>query len=424
MIRRVPGVVGLPYVGRATSTPGWLRLLSAMIAAGAVLLGLAGSAALVSAQRTVEEVGQRTIPAIIGAQRIHALLADADRSAADTYLLSDSDAANARIQYADDIGYAMSELELTAEQNSAGPEASESLREISLNVTQYTGLVDAARANKRQGFPVGVASQIQAAELMHFQLFGILTKVDRLADLNSQRLADEDRSLWFTGGLLGAFALLELVLVGVLLFTQGFLRRRFRRRYNTRLLASTGVLVVLAGWIAIQGAVTYRGLREAERDVFPRLHALYQARSLIDDISGNESLALIEPARAAVFYAAIAGETRRLEEILGRDAPAAGHRAFEQYLQIDAMVRDRAASDRQAAVRLALGTGPGQLGAAFRELDAVLEEAIGVAQRQFDDAIAAADPTRALNVSLPVLSALAAFLALWGLQPRLAEYRA
>jgi hypothetical protein len=98
-------------------------------------------------------------------------------------------------------------------------------------------------------------------------------------------------------------------------------------------------------------------------------------------------------------------------------------RAYDQYLQIDAAVRARAASDRPGAIALALGTGPGQLGAAFRELDAALEEAISVDQSAFDDAIAGAQAGGALNVGIPMLSLAAAFLALWGLRPRLAEYR-
>ena len=105
-----------------------------------------------------------------------------------------------------------------------------------------------------------------------------------------------------------------------------------------------------------------------------------------------------------------------------RDAALKALRAYQRFLDVDAAVRARAAGDHEGAVALALGTGPGALGAAFGDLDAALAEAIGVDQRQFDEAIQRAEPSLALNLGVPLGALAIALLALWGLQPRIAEY--
>ena len=68
-------------------------------------------------------------------------------------------------------------------------------------------------------------------------------------------------------------------------------------------------------------------------------------------------------------------------------------------------------------------SAPGQLGAAFTDLDAALGAAIDIDQREFDDAISRATPKAVLNLAIPLCSLGIALLVLSGLQPRIAEYR-
>ena len=453
---RDPAMEGRPDAKsrHAATTPGRLRLLSVLIVGGAGLIGLAASSALIGGQRSVDGVGRQTVPAIVGAQRMHAAFADADRAAANAYLLGDVETARPRQDYERSLNTATAELEQTAEHNGTGAEARQSTQEINQRVTQYAGLVETARANNRQGFPVGVAYLRQASDLMHDSRSGILAKVDRLADLNSNRLADEDAALWVTVASLGAFLTLALVLLVTLLRTQRFLRRRFRRRHNLRLMGATTLLLLLAGWMGFQAFTTYTNLRIAESEAFVGMHALYQTRSVVDDLNGNTSLALIAPSSAASL-----DDTFRLEasQLVDRqltdglvDAAAQGHvqfeglfadelrsnfpgerdavakalRAYQQYLKIDAAVRAQAPSDHQGAVTLALGTDRNQLAGAFKQVDDALVAAIAIDQQRFDEGIAKADPGMTLNVGIPLLVLGIGALALWGLQPRLAEYRA
>jgi hypothetical protein len=440
----------------ATTTPGQLRMLSLLAAAGAALLGLAGSLTLAAAQHSVDAIGRGTAPAIINAQRIHESLADADRSSANAFLTVGTGAPGPLSQYDADLLRATRELEQAAESNGAGSQASRHLQAATSLVPQYSGLVEAARANNRQGFPVGPAYLRAASRLMHEPGSGILANVDALDNLNSQDLQEEDVALWFPVGGLAAFIVFAAVLFGLLAHTQRFLRRRFRRRHNLHLLAASMLLVVVTASMALQAAITYRGLGIAERQAFTRLHNLWQARSLVDDANANESLSLIARGNSAAFDAAFVLETKELAdrpltaaqvqeaasgrvasrgllatEVVNADLPgereaAVGAlRAFRQFMAADAAVRARAAAgDHNGAVAIALGSRPGDLGTAFSRLDGALAKTIAIDQQEFDAAVAEAEPSLALRVAVPALSLAILLLVLRGLQPRINEYHA
>jgi hypothetical protein len=283
---------------------------------------------------------------------------------------------------------------------------------------------------------------------------GILARVDALATVNADSADRQYASLWYVGALLAVFFVFGAILFGLLVSTQGFLRRRFRRRRNNRLLAATLLLVVLGGVVGAQAFYSYRSLQRAQEEAFPRLHQLWQARALAADANGNESLSLIARGNGKAFDDAFKAETARLvdrpltddmvtaaaqghvqfkgllaDEINQasfngeRDAAVRALRAYQQFLQADAAVRQRAAGDHEAAVALALGSQRGQLGAAFADLDAALGDAIDSVQREFNAAIDAATPSPVLNVAIPLCALAIALLALSGLQPRIAEYR-
>ena len=438
---------------RASTTPGRLWTLSLLLVAGCVLLWLAGSSTVVTAQSKVESIGHRSGPAVIDAQKIHGALADADRSAANAFLSGNVENPEPRQRYDRDIAVATHDLEQAAEHNTAGSQASLNLQAVIAGVAEYTGLVETARADNRQGFPVGAAYLRAASRLMHRPGNGILARVDALAGINSANASAEYSSLGFVGALLAVFFLFGALLFALLLSTQAFLRRRFRRRRNTRLLMATVLLVLLSAGMAAQAVYSYRNLQLAEQEAFPRLHDLWQARALAADANGNESLSLIARGNGAGFDQAFKEETAmlvdrplndqlvedasrgnvRFKGLLAdeinqaafpgeRDAALKALRAYQRFLDVDAAVRARAAGDHEGAVALALGTAPGALGAAFGDLDAALAEAIGVDQRQFDEAIQRAEPSLALNLGVPLGALGIALLALWGLQPRIAEY--
>src|SRR5439155_8324764 len=126
-------------------------LLSIAIAAGSGLLWLAGSGVLLGSQGALDRMGHGTVPAIVLAQRIHAALAAADRSAANAFLSGGVEIVEPRTEYEIESATAARDLEQAAEQNRAGAAASRQLQAIGPLLAQYTGLIEQARANNRQG---------------------------------------------------------------------------------------------------------------------------------------------------------------------------------------------------------------------------------------------------------------------------------
>jgi hypothetical protein len=439
----------------AATTPGRLRLLSVAISAGAGLLWLAGSAVLVGSGGALDSIGRGTVPAIVLAQQVHAALAAADRSAANAFLSGGIEIVEPRTEYEIDIAAAARDLEQAAEQNRAGDEASRQLQAIDAMLAQYTGLVEQARANNRQGFPIGVAYLRDASSLMHRPGDGILARVDALGALNARNLASEDAALTFSLAAAGLFLAVAAGVLGLLVSAQVFLRQRFHRQLNDGLLAASAGVLLLTAWMGAQVGHTALAARTAD-EAYARVHDLWLARSLANDADGNVSLSLAALGDGAEFDQAFTAETARLvdrpltdrmvaDAVTGRvefrglladeigearfpgerDAAVRALRTYQQFMSADAALRAAVASGDQAgAVATALGTRPGQLAVVFGELDEALGDGIAIDQDQFSTAVGDASSALGLNAGLPALAAAIALLTLWGLQPRIAEYRA
>jgi hypothetical protein len=419
---------------RAATTPGRLRALSVGVAAGAGLLWLVGSAVLAGSAGALDGIGRGTVPAIVLTQQIHVALAAADRAAANAFLSGGVEIVEPRTEYEIDIATATRDLEQAAEQTRAGRAASVQLQAIGVELTQYTGLVEQARANNRQGFPIGVAYLRDASGLMHRPGDGILARVDAVGVLNGRDLAGEDAALTFSLAAAGAFLVLAVSVLGLLGYTQLFVRRRFNRQVSDGLLAAAAGVLVLTGWMGAQAAHTAVAAGTAEQ-AYARIHDLWLARSLADDADGNVSLSLAAVGGGDQFDLAFAAETRQLGDLLAaeirdarfpgeRDAAGRAQGTYRQFLSADAAVRNAAGQgDEGGAAATALGTRPGQLAVVFGELDEALGDTIAVVQAQFGSSIDAASSPLGLDVGLPCLAAAIALLTLWGLEPRIAEYR-
>jgi hypothetical protein len=420
---------------RAGTTPGRLRLLSVAVTAGAALLWLVGSGVLAGSAGALDGIGRGTVPAIVLAQQTHAALAAADRSAANAFLSGGIEIVEPRTEYEIDIATATSDLEQAAEQNRAGVEASVQLQAIGSLVTQYTGLVEQARANNRQGFPIGVAYLRDASRLMHRPGDGILARVDAVGVLNGRDLARQDAALAFSLATAAAFLVVAVGMLGLLGYTQLFLRRRFNRQLNDGLLAASAGVLALGAWMGAHAAHTTMSAGTAQQ-AYTRVHDLWLARSLANDADGNVSLSLAAVGGGTEFDQAFGAETSQLGALLTAELHSArfpGERAaaartlasYQQFLSAATTVRDAVGQgDQDGAVSAALGTRPGQLAVVFGELDEALGDTIDVVQAQFGAAIDAAASPLGLDVGLPCLAAAIALLTLWGLQPRIGEYRA
>jgi hypothetical protein len=439
---------------RTSTTPGRLRTLLVVITAGSCLLWLAGGAAVVLARAEVDDLGHRRAPAVFDALRLHAELADADRLAANDFLLGSQVNTEKRQEYELDLTTATRDLEQAAELNEPGGPAGIQLRQIAAMLAQFNGLVETARVSAHSPSLSGAASLRQASDLMHRPRDGILARVDTLGTTSSLGRVQDDTRLWFVGGTVVAFFVIALALLGWLVYTQTFLRIRFRRRSSPPILAAASLLVILSAWVAWQSFTTYRNLSVAQGVAFTELHRLSLMRSLAADANADESLSLIAPGNSAVFdndfksatdqlvsppltddmaQAAVRGDIR-FSGLLAdefHDAASANDRAatvrvlrgYQEFLAVDASFRSKAMAGKYDDAT-ALVVGSTQFGTAFADLDIALDRRIDVEQAKFDSAVADASPGLDTDVGIGLGAVAIALLALWALRPRMAEYRA
>jgi hypothetical protein len=427
-------------------------MLLVVIVIGTCMLWLVGEAAVVTARAEVDGFGYRTAPAMASALRLHAYLADADRLAANDFLLGSQGENEKRQEYELDLAAAVRELERAAELDEPAGRAGEQLQQISTLLIQYTGLVESARAYAHPPSPVGAAYLREASALMHRPDDGILARVDILATPNADDRAMDQMRLRPLMGMVVAFFAIALILLGLLVYTQAFLRRRFRRRSSPPILAAMFLLVALSAWMVLHSLTTYRNLSVAEGAAFAKLHRLSLMKSLAADANANESLSLIgrgdngilqnefqatteqlanppltddmadAGARGDIrFNGLLADELRDTTPPEDRAAPVRVLRGYQEFLAVDASFRAKAvAGKRDDAIALVVGST--QFGTAFADLNIALEQRIEVEQARFDSAVASARPGLDTDAGIWLGAAAIALLVLRSLRPRIAEY--
>ena len=438
---------------RSRTTPGHLQMLMTAFLFAAIALAVIGAGTLFVAQHSVSGMRHGTVPAIVGAQHIHATLADADRAEANAFLAGATEATGPHHQYTKDINDAMRQLEVAAEQAGGDTAVGQQIQAISVLITQYTTLVDIARADNEQGYPVGAAYLRQASELMHKPSEGILAKVDQLGDLDAQDLSAENTALIVTVGLLVLYAAAAIAVLALLVHSQGFLKDRFHRRRSGPLFLGNVLLLGVVSSMVVSGFVTGYQLNMAEGQDYGRLLNLWHIRSLVYDANGSESLSLIARGNGDAFDRSFQSNTSRLvdqpvtdvlvdqaaagdvrfhglmaDELnassgLEREAAMDVLRAYRRFMGVDATVRARSQQgDHDSAYRLALGSQPGQLSSAFTNLDGALGRCIVSIQNQFDFNVAVVEYTLLGAMGLQLFALAIIWAAYRGLKPRMDEY--
>jgi hypothetical protein len=431
-----------------------LRTFSMSITATAVLMAAVGTGALGAATVTVNDMHHRTVPAIVGLERIHALLSDADRSAANAYLAGGADATLALWRYTSDIAAVNRELQVASVNNPEGETGSRRLQAIAGLVAYYAQLTQTATSDVRQSLPRGTVFLQAGSDLMHQPGSGILAQVDSLRDIYVASLHRADLTLRIAIVLLALYGIVAIALLVLLVRTQRYVKARFRRRRNHRLMAATLLLVLVSAGTAGASVQAARSVSSAESRSYVRLLNLWQARAVAYDANRTEGLSVIargegtsfdrsfqlataalvdRPMTAQLIQAArqgrvgfnglIADELRSATTDREKDMAMQVLQAYDRFLQADAAVRARLLrGDQTGATTLALGTAPAQLVYAFDELDISLGVTIQMVQDEFDTTIGSAELPLAAAVAIQVLAPAIAGLAFLGLRPRIAEY--
>nr|WP_069811376.1 hypothetical protein [Streptomyces sp. TP-A0874] len=429
----------------ATTEPGRLRIISVVVA---VLVMAFGSV-------TAWQVSDRSDGAtrvVPGSQQLSAdaaslyrSLADADTTAAAGFLSEGQWSPEIRERYQQDIDRASELLVKAAADSHAPGSARTQIDRISQQLPVYTGLVEQARANNRQGLPLGGAYLRYANERMRTEL---LPAARALYEAETAQLQTDHRKAmewpWFALGL-GAAALLAL----------GWAQRRdflrTNRVFNRGLLAATAASTVVLLWLVAGHGLARSGLTDSYEYGFKSLQVLNEARISTLQARGDESLTLV--ARGAVLtddgedfyeqgYQAAMRETAggsedgvSPESLLGRAQDLANDFKGRKPVA-EAVTGVREWRERHAAARATDESGDyagalkkvigaeGTTAECFDQVDASLKAALAHEQQEFKQAVErGGGALTALPTSAVLLALLGAVAAVLGVGRRLAEYR-
>ncbi|MFG2191665.1 hypothetical protein [Streptomyces sp. NPDC048639] len=444
----------------ATTEPGRLRIIGAVLAALVVVFGATTSWQVSARADAAEAVAHRSQPLSADAASIYRSLADADTTAAEGFLTGGQWPREVRERYERDIGTASALLVKAAAASDSSDPAGRHVRTLNEQLPVYTGLIEQARANGLQGLPLGGAYLRHANDRMRSEL---LPAARALYDAETDRLgSDYDDAEAWPWPALGS----GVIALAVLVWAQRRDHRRTNRVFNPGLVAATAASAVVLLWLATAHTLAWSGLTTSYEDGARSLRVLNEARIASLQARGDESLTLV--ARGAVlngdgedFYEA--GYRSAMNRLVGTrdsgDGGSSGDGGGDDKVgqsrpallgtaaslsddregsapvaaSVDA-VRDWRALHGEAretddngeyekALKKVIGGGD-TTGRQFDRIDASLQKALTHEQREF--AHAAGDGRGALTGLAPgavVLALLGAAGALLGIGRRLSEYR-
>jgi len=408
-----PATVAAPRPGRLSRTPARLRLAAlvavlacAVVAVSGLGVGLAQADALRSAGAATEQQ-VRTLD-------VRNDLVAADATATNAFLVGGREPVSQRERY--DAWLASASGGLTAV---AGADAGDAalLAPVSTSLAVYSGLVEQARANNRQGFPVGAAYLEAASQELRD---GALPGLDDVVAATDSRVS----SAFTTAGRAGLVLLLAGSALVVLVGVQVWLASRTHRRLNAGLVLSTIVLVAATFLLGASLDGGSRAAADVQDGAYADTVDLARAYSLANDAKAAESFTLIKRGSGQAYEEAYAANVEEATALLGRGSPDLRAR-FDAWTGTHAEIRALDdGGDWDGAVALATSTeadSPNDRFDAFAE--AAQEEtraASGAVHADLERAARASQ--RSAWVAL-VAGVLAAAAALWGFSPRLKEYR-
>ncbi|GAA2089456.1 hypothetical protein GCM10009801_53790 [Streptomyces albiaxialis] len=389
---------------------------------------------------SADAVVDHSQPLSAAAARVYRSLADADTSASSGFLAGGDEPHHVRERYEKDIRQASELLVNAAASSKSSESAQKQIAILNRGLPRYTGLVESARANNRQGLPLGGAYLRYANQEMRGEL---LPAARKLYTAETARLGGdyEDAKSWpFLAIGAGVLAL------GGLVWAQRRNFRRTNRVFNPGLLAATAATLAVMVWLTGGHAMARAGLAESDEKGARSLQALNEAWIGALQARGDENMTLVARGGGAAYeksykkqMADVAGDGRgsgrgaggQLDDALAMADDGAGRKAVEDAKgAVDTWRKQHADARRMddrgeydKAVTKVIGAED-STGRSFDEVDDSLGVASAHEQKQFEKA---ADDGRGwfdgLGIGALVLALVGAAVAIWGIGRRLAEYR-
>ncbi|TDU78148.1 hypothetical protein EDD91_4925 [Streptomyces sp. KS 21] len=423
----------------ATTEPGRLRIIGAVLAALVLLFGAVTVLEISGRVGAAEDVVGRSQPLSADAASIYRSLADADTASSSGFLAGGDEPREVRRRYEKDISNASKLLVSAAANTRADEDSRKQIALLSEQLPRYTGLIEQARATNKQGLPLGGAYLRYANEQMSTQL---LPAAQRLYEAETDRLYtdyDDARSLPLASLATGLLAL------GALAWAQRRNYRRTNRVFNHGLVAATAASLVVLMWLAVGHTVARSELAEARSDGQESLKVLNDARIASLQARASENLTLI--ARGAVLAAdnksdkydvdfttemkeldtGLATALKLADDSSGRDPVGRAAEGVKQWKQRHAAARETdLRGDYQDALPQVIGDKDHKdsSGASFDTVDESLEQAVAHEQKEFTRAARGGlGALGGLVTGSAALAVVGAAAALLGIGRRLSEYR-
>jgi hypothetical protein len=435
--------VGTRVQAASRTTPGRYRLWSLAAALALVVATVATTASAARMRSSTHRARDNSGPVLVATQQLVSSLAEADAAASAAFLSGRNEDPEQRRLYEQALARSGQQVEDIAALAGQDQEVRDILRRISVQLTQYAGLVEAARASNKSGTADANGYLVSAVSLAGGLVQG---DVKALTD-RTQRNLGSDESDRRQGFYVAVLAL--VVALAVLGLGQATLVRTSRRILNLPLVLATVLTLVALGWLVRADRTSGDALAEARRDGYDSIVLTTQLASAGFGAKAADTLAVItgDPAQrtgadaearlvaSAPIPASLADSIRAGTAgggpggLLGQAATAAdsareraavAEAALRWQRYENTVVTLRAAPNQAAATSIAVG----QASSDFNGFNFSVESILGQNRGQFVAGLTtAADRTTRVptGVLLLLLAALAA--ALWGFQVRINDYR-
>lgn len=400
-------------------TPGRMRAFLILAAAMSVVFGLAAAQGFSQSDGALDRAQANTAQ-LVRIQAIHTNLVSANADATNAFLVGGLEPPDQRAHFVNSLAAAAG---LIAEAATAQPADRDVLGALNKTLITYGGLIEQARANNRQGLPIGSQYLKDANSVLQDDS---LPLVKALVEANEKRVDTEfdgigKGTIWVLVG-----GLLSLV---VFALTLRWLARRTHRYLNVPIAAGAALvlLTTVVGGVSLASASS--SAKDTRSSEYERTLALSRARIAAYDARSNESLTLIARGSGDAFDKAYTAAAAQVDEQLGKVGGNGGNlqQLWGAYKTVHAKVRTTDGTDGNwdGAVAMAVGkdktnNSVDTFGAFDDSSNQLLTTTSTAVQSELKDARDGLPPIGWLGVPIGILAAL---LVAWGMSQRLEEYR-
>jgi CHASE3 domain sensor protein len=425
----------------AETTPGRYRLWSAATALLLLVTALAGWAAAAGLRSGTDRIRNNAGPVLVATQQLVASLAEADAAATAAFLSGRQEDPESRRLYEQALARAGQQIEDVSALIGSDPATHASLKDLSVAVTRYAGLVEAGRATNQAGVAGADRYLVDALNLLATTVADDAT---RLTD-STQRRFERDENRRDTG-VLPAVAVAAVALI-VLVAAQLWVFRQSRRLVNLPMALGTILLIGGIGWLVAATLQSGNDIQRARADGYDSITLTSRIQTTAYRAKADETVALINNDQARRASASAAAKTLLGDRATpaavdavraGRgagvpglltDAAAVADSDTERAAVAEMLVRWQRYQDTSAQLRAttdptqarAVAVGPAS--ATFNGFNFSVESVLSDNRSQFLDGLASA-ARRVAQLTLVALFVplIAALGALGGLQLRINEY--